>query len=361
MVAAIALLLACGDAGVDPPPPEPADAAELQRLVDSTIVALGIPGAVVGVREAGGAETLIASGVDDLASGHAMDVRDRFRVGSVTKAMVATVALQLVDEGRLRLSDSLAHWLPGIVPGARIITVRQLLDHTSGLADYADDAAFASDVRANPARAWAPAELVTAANRAGPVYAPGTPDRWAFAHTNYVLLGLVLERAAGEPLGTLLGRRLLGPLGLANTWLAADPGTPAPFSRGYVDAAGAPAADVAGLVHPSATWAAGAAVSDARDLLALAEAVAAGTLLSAPTQRERIRPVAASGLAGYGLGVQTFGHWVGHAGEFPGYETRMYARPGVGAIVVLTNRTTDGGLGSARLFAAVRWAVFRGR
>ena len=91
---------------------------------------------------------------------------DRFRVGSITKSFVATVLLQLAGEGKLRLNDSLGRWVPGLVPDGRTITIRELLQHTSGLYDYVSDAAFRTAVLANPLRVWTPKQLVKIARLA---------------------------------------------------------------------------------------------------------------------------------------------------------------------------------------------------
>jgi D-alanyl-D-alanine carboxypeptidase len=118
---------------------------------------------------------------------------------------------------------------------------------------------------------------------------------------------------------------------------------------------------VSGLVDPSSVWAAGAVVSNVPDLMKWSEALASGALVSASSRQAQVKPILVSGVAGYGLGVKTFGGWVGHSGEIAGYESMMYTRPGVGTIVVLVNASTADGLASLRIFDAVRWEVFVGR
>jgi D-alanyl-D-alanine carboxypeptidase len=152
---------------------------------------------------------------------------DRFRIGSVTKSFVATVVLQLVGEGRLGLDDPLERWLPGAVPGGERITIRQLLNHTSGLYNYTD--ALLGPLLAKPtrqayqqlaARSFAPRALVAMATRHRPLFPPGT--RFAYSNTNYILLDLVVERVTGARLAAQLHRRIVQPLGLEATEL---PGT----------------------------------------------------------------------------------------------------------------------------------------
>ena len=134
----------------------------------------------------------------------------RFRVGSITKTLVAALVLDLVQDGSLRLDDTVARWLPGLVPQGTAITVKQLLRHTSGIADYVDDPRV---LRAGTR--WRPEELVRIAIAQGPAGKPG--ERFAYASTNYVVLGMVAERAGGAPLATLLTRRIFAPLRLRET------------------------------------------------------------------------------------------------------------------------------------------------
>src|SRR5204863_5015382 len=131
------------------------------------LVAAGIPGAVVLVRD-GVSTTRFASGFGNLRTKTPMRAVDRFRVGSITKSFVATVALQLVAEGKLGLDDSVEQRLPGLVPNGRSITVRQLLGHTSGLFDYGGDPNWLAAAFAHPFRDRKPRELVPAATRHTP-------------------------------------------------------------------------------------------------------------------------------------------------------------------------------------------------
>ena len=137
---------------------------------------------------------------------------DRFRVGSVTKSFMATVLLQLVGERKLRLDDSLERWLPGVVPNGRSITVRELLQHTSGLYDYVDDSAFRTAVLANPLRVWTPRQLVRIAVSHHPLFRPGR--RWSYSNTNYILAGLVIQAVTHRTVAAELRNRIFRPLDL---------------------------------------------------------------------------------------------------------------------------------------------------
>ena len=133
----------------------------------------------------------------------------------MTKTFVATVVLQLVGEGKAQLSDPVEHWVPGLVPQGRAITLRQLLNHTSGLYDYTDDPAYTRSRIANPRRVWQPRQLVTIAVRHKPLFRPGSD--WAYSNTNYVLLGLVAEAVTSRSLVDELRSRIFRPLGLSST------------------------------------------------------------------------------------------------------------------------------------------------
>ncbi len=133
---------------------------------------------------------------------------------------VSTVLLQLVDEKRVTLDNTLSTWLPE-VPNSDKVTLGQLAQMTSGYADYVQDPGFVAAVYADPFRTWTPEELAAMGTSKPLFYTPGT--NWNYAHTNYVLLGLALERITGIALDRLIQQRVLTPLGLRNT---ADPGTP---------------------------------------------------------------------------------------------------------------------------------------
>jgi D-alanyl-D-alanine carboxypeptidase len=324
------------------PAPDP---ATLQRLVDGVVEA-GAPGAVALVRTGHGTWQG-ASGLGDLTARRPARPSDRFRIGSVTKSFVATVVLQLVGEGKLQLDDALERWLPGAVPGGDHITIRQLLNHTSGLYNYTDD--LLGPLLAKPtrqayqqlaARRFAPRALVAMATRHRPLFPPGT--RFAYSNTNYILLGLVVERATGARLAVQLHQRIFQPLGLADTEL---PGTQRRIrgrhAHGYAppDRAWLPSDGPAGLVdvtqaNPSWAWAAGAMVSSAADLARFYQALLSGRLLSPELLKAMQTTIDASEQfgagAGYGLGLMRLGLgcggqvW-GHGGEIAGYATLAFS------------------------------------
>ena len=185
----------------------------LERIV-KRLVRDGAPGALAEVRTRTRVRRA-AAGVSQRQPRVALRTTDRFRAASITKSFVATVVLELVAEGRLSLDDTVEHWLPGLVPNGAAITLRELLNHTSGLFDFGDDQVWNQSRVADPQRIWLPKELIAAAVSHPPYFRPGTA--WHYSNTNYVLLGLIIEAATGRSLGDELRERLLQPLALGAT------------------------------------------------------------------------------------------------------------------------------------------------
>ncbi|WP_242905753.1 serine hydrolase domain-containing protein [Actinomadura terrae] len=251
------------------------------------------------------------------AGEHAPAVQGVFRIGSVTKTFTATVVLQLVGEGRLSLADDVERLLPGAVPdGASGITVRHLLRHTSGLPEYPDESAFEdSGALKDPFRTWTPRALLSAI-KGRPREPLGT---FHYAQTNYVLLGMIIEKVTGMRYATAVEQRVLRPLNLTHTYV---PGTETVLrgrhNRGYV-LDGGRYVDVTAL-NPSIMDAAGRIVSDTRDLAAFQRGL---PRILAPAQINEMRTPTPGG--SYGAGVENIplkcGTFYGHAGGVPGYFT----------------------------------------
>ena len=353
----ISALVVPGSAVASVPPKTPAAQATfraaLERIVDD-----GVPG-VIGLARRGDRLVNTASGLADAATGRLMTTSDRVRVGSITKTFVSTVVLQLVAEDRLRLSDSVARWLPRLVPGGEAITLRELLQHTSGIFDYTADPGFLPAVAANPARVWRPRELVRIAVAHPPLFPPGTS--FAYSNTDYILLGLVVEAATGKPLARELQGRIFTPLGLRGTSLPYEGVTiPVPYAHGYLlNQPGAPGPVDVTAVSPSIAWAAGGIVSTSGDLARFYFALLTGRLLPPPLLRQMLTTAS----AGYGLGIYPVptacGTGWGHTGDFPGYNSYAFTTRNGGrqAIVVVD---ADFSTLSAQQKADIDAAVFAG-
>ncbi|MEU6528237.1 serine hydrolase domain-containing protein [Streptomyces sp. NPDC046928] len=283
------------------------------RAAAEAVVEAGVPGVTVTARDGRGSWSA-TPGVGRIGSGKPRSADDRYRVGSITKTFVATVLLQLEAEGRLSLDDTVEKWLPGLVRGnghdGRRITLRQLLNHTSGVYDYTADDGFVRDHfmkdgflehRYDTKR---PGELVAVAMRHEPQFAPGA--RWSYSNTNYVLAGLVVEKATGHPYGSEVERRIIRPLRLTATSV---PGTrvtmPRPGSRAYgklAETATGPTYDVTEL-NPSIAYAAGEMISDSKDLDRFYTALLRGRLLPREQLNEMTTTVPAVANVRYGLGL----------------------------------------------------------
>jgi D-alanyl-D-alanine carboxypeptidase len=300
----------------------------LQEALDR-LVSDGVPGAIALQRE-GGQEWHTASGVADLTTKRPISATDRFRIGSMTKAYVSTVVLQLVGERRLSLDDSVEHWLPGVVPGGDAITVRQLLNHTSGLYNYTD-VPFYMQMLNDPLKTWRPLELVQRAVAQPPLFAPGTS--WSYSNTNYILLGLIVAAVdkVPAPLQTAspaleVYRRIVAPLGLWRTsFPLTDPDIRGRHAHGYVidppPQWGLPAILDTTRFNPSWAWTAGAIVSTLDDVADFHRALFGGRLLAPDQQRDLETTVAAGAGVDYGLGVLKLqtpcGSAWGHDGAVP--------------------------------------------
>ncbi|GAA2386137.1 serine hydrolase domain-containing protein [Streptomyces glaucosporus] len=284
-----------------------------QQALDA-VVAAGAPGALAQVRDRRGTWTG-SSGVADVETERPRLRPDRFRIGSITKTFVATVLLQLQEERRLDLDDPVERWLPGVVRGnghdGRKVTVRQLLNHTSGIYDVTSDRGFQEKVFESGFfehryDTWTPEQLVAIAMEHEPSFAPGTD--WSYSNTNYVLAGMVIEAATGNSYAEEVERRVVRPLGLRATEL---PGTrvtmPRPHGRAYERLGTGEEAQLVDVteINPSVAWAAGEMVSTVDDLNRFLRALLDGRLLSGKSMREMLTTVPTGEGDRYGLGIRT--------------------------------------------------------
>ncbi len=294
----------------------------MQRALDA-VVAAGASSAIVETRDRPG-RWAGTSGTAELGSTRPAPVDGRFRIGSVTKTFVSTVLLQLVAERRLSLDDTVERRLPGLVPNGDGITVRQLLNHTSGLFNYTeamplDGEAFLK-IRY---RYYSPRQLVGIATEHDPYFPPG--QGWHYSNTNYILAGLIIEKVTGHRYGDEITRRILRPLGLRHTSI---PGTstriPGPHAHGYLPV-GDRNVDVTEL-KPSWAWSAGEMISTTADLNRFYAALLGGRLLP-PAQLVAMKttvpvdPGYAYGLGLYSLELPCGLKVWGHDGGIHGYVT----------------------------------------
>jgi D-alanyl-D-alanine carboxypeptidase len=360
-VAALALvtflLTACGSSSRTtvggPCSPKPASAPRVARELRALVKDYGLPGAVAAVCTPAGTAHA-AAGFSDLREQTRMRPTDRFRIASVTKTFVATVVLQLAGEGKLTLRDSVEHWLPGVVPRGREITVRELLNHTSGVSEYFADPRVLKTIERNP-RVVVPVRTLVARAVSHPLdFTPG--HDFGYSNTNYFLLGLIVEKASRRSLEHELESRIVEPLGLGDTTFMGRRARRLPNEmRGYDIEAGGTRSRDATLATLGGAWAAGGIVSSTDDLTRFFSALLGGELLR-PQELRAMKTVAFTA-ADDGLGLFRFHDscrtsW-GHGGSLPGYQTFVRASAdGTRVVVVATNSSSRAGAGALGELAA---------
>ncbi|WP_371495039.1 beta-lactamase family protein [Kitasatospora sp. NBC_00374] len=311
--------------------------SRLDRAIEDVRRQAGIPGVVVGLWMPGKGSYVRATGVADTVTRRPMTTDVFTRIGSETKTFTVTALLELVDDRRIGLDDPISKYIDGVPCGDRI-TLRQLAGMRSGLFPYTADPDFVRALEGDPSRSFTPQEVLAYGFRHDNTFGPG--EMFQYSNTNLVLLGLVVEKVSGLGLADFIHRRVLRPAHLRHTLLPRGAEFPEPHAHGYTDQTlGGEVADTTDW-NPSWAWAAGAMISDLRDLRRWAEVVATGTLLSPETQRERLEvlPTGFPG-TGYGLGVFETGGWIGHNGSIPGYETVAVHLPSQRATLVIMINT----------------------
>lgn len=306
----------------------PATAArpsQLQRDLDA-VVAAGATSATAEI-DTGRHRQWATSGVAEVGSNRPVPANARFRIGSVTKTFVATVILQLVAEHRIGLDDSVASVLPNVLPYANDITIRELLNHTSGVPEVLATLPSPRSAEFLKMRwkTWTDAELVARVADQPVMFTPGTEAH--YSNTNYLLLGMIIEGVTGKPYATAVRDRILRPLHLRDTSVpGTSPFIAGPHTHGYlfIDQQ---LVDIT-AVNPSIMGSAGDMISTTADLNRFFEALFAGRLLPRDLVRE-MRSTVLDSI--YGLGVITYSPSgcritaFGKDGDAPGYSTWSFS------------------------------------
>lgn len=307
----------------------------LQTELDALVARSGVPGASLAVVLADEGRIAITSGLADQEAGRKLEPGDKMLAGSTGKTFVAALALALVHEEKLGLDDAVSDWLGeeswySRLPNAQGIHVRELLNHTSGIPEYYEKQGFVEALVAGPDRTWKPAELIKWVLDDPPLFEPG--EGWSYADTNYIVLGLILERAGKEQVYAAIARRLLVPNGLGATVPSTSrridglvPGTTALWKGAGLS--GRTIVDGAFVIQPQFEWTGGGFASTPTDLAWWAHVLYGGRAFEWEYLPELLDSVPArtGPEERYGLGVQVFptrfGPMHGHGGFFPGYLT----------------------------------------
>lgn len=311
----------------------------LAEVIDSFYTHDSLPGIITGVWTPDFTYKKTV-GKANINSGADRTFDDKIRIGSITKTFVGTVILQLLDSGKIGLDDKLSKYFPDY-PNAENITIRQMMDMTSGIPDYIEYPGVLKSFVYDRTDKYTPAELYAITKSMGPDFPPGT--KWNYSNGNYNILGMIIEMITGSKLESEIDRRIIKPLGLTNTAFPTSPYMEGQYSHGYMrDTLTGEFIDVT-LIDPSIGWAAGAMVSNLPDLRTYAYALAKGTLISAKSQEERLKfinvdsqGILEEDVLKYGLGIFTFGGFIGHNGGIPGFNTTMCYNPELDALIIVS-------------------------
>jgi len=363
IVLSLLLVFTLSSCGGEPEPPAPSFTPEqiqsMQALVEDAMEHQAMPGAVVGVWIPSLGEWTAAFGEADIETGRAMAVSDKVRIASNTKTFVATLVLQLADEGMLGLDDPLEQYIQG-VPYGDEITVRNLLDMTSGIFSFSEDETFLAEFTADPLMEMTPQESLDIALSHPPDFPPG--QGWHYSDTNYEILGMIVEQVTGNAIEDEVRDRIITPLGLTGTSFPTTPDMPEGHAKGYVIGEDWMLEDYT-RVSPSVPWAGGAMISTLEDLRVWAKALATGELLSDEMHREQLSWVNMPGLENvdgkYGLGIMSLDGFQGHNGAIFGFNsTVMYFPEADATIVAITNKSNNSSQESMLIFVGLAKMIF---
>jgi D-alanyl-D-alanine carboxypeptidase len=315
------------------------------------------PGATLGVVLANGESFGLAVGFSNRETKTPMRPTDRMLAGSVGKTFAAATALQLVKEGKIGLDDKIEEYLGrepwfSRLPNAREITIRQLMNHTSGLVRYEFKEQFTKDLTAKPEKFWQPAELVAYLLGEKAPFEAG--KGWDYSDTNYIVLGMIIEKVTGRKFYDEANGRLLKPLKLTNT-IPQD----GPRLKGVVQGYAGPTNPFGGkdamiedgkfVINPQFEWTGGGYASTSQDLARWARMIYEGQAFSPDLLPQVLEGVPAPMLGRetrYGLGViirkTSAGLSYGHSGFFPGYMTDMMYFPDQKIAVAVQVNTSVG-------------------
>jgi D-alanyl-D-alanine carboxypeptidase len=309
----------------------PAIQAKLRQAVNGFVGTGKFPGLLVGISSPQGS-FLYAAGYSNVATHAPLQANEVLRIGSITKTFTATVILQLAQQGKLSLNDPLSKYEPQI-PNASSITIRELLNMTSGIRHGSSPFPSAQ----NPQKSLTPQQVIANTVKHPLLFAPGT--KYSYSDTGYLILGEVATKVTATDIGTLIQRQILTPLGLHHTVYAPGPPLPSPTAHGY--------RYVHGQAQDTTSWnegwagSAGTMASTLADLEAWAPALATGKgILSPSMQQQRLQMVNTGQGISYGLGIAQITGFFGHDGEVVGYNATMLYSPQANATLVVMGNTS---------------------
>lgn len=345
------LLIAAMAAALTAAPAKAAKLGAATKLVNQSLKRLvqtegGPPGAIALIERRGERRRTIKAGFGNLTPQERPKPNDHMRIASVAKAFSGAVALSLVEEGRITLDTTIGQRLPDLPAAWHPVTLRQLLNHTSGVPDYTLDPDFQATVSADPQAHLTPRQLLDFAADQPLNFAPGSS--YLYSNSDNIIVGLMAEAATGTPYETLLATHVYAPLGLKNTSLPTTSAIPEPFIHGFDITFGEPPEDISTAINPAGAWASGGIVSTPADLNRFVRGYVGGQLFGKELKSQQFQfvrgnsdpPGPGSNFAGLAIFKYdtNCGTIFGHTGSFPGYTQFIAAkRNGQASVTVSAN------------------------
>lgn len=356
-VVALAVLLPAADAVAQTNQAERAIEQRLNRIVGADG---GPPGAIATLRR-DGRTTVLSAGRADVRRSESPQANDSMRIASVAKAFSGAVALRLVQQGTLGLDDTIAQRRPDLPAQWGAVTVRQLLNHTSGVPDYTRSSGFARQLETAPRARVAPSTIIDWVRTDPLLFAPGR--RYRYSNTDNIVVALIAETATGKTYDRLLREIVFRPANLRRTSLPTTINVPSPRIRGYVASGDGRLEDVTTAISPTGAWASGGILSTPNDLGRFIRADLGRRFFGAAQQRQQLRFVRGAssppgpGRNAAGLAIFRYttrcGTVYGHTGSFPGYTQWVAAnRSGSRSVTTTFNLSAP----TPRLLAQIRAA-----
>lgn len=326
----------------------------LQSTLDSIVKEQKLPGATAAVVLADGQLISLASGYADKELKMAMPLGGQMLLGSVGKIFVSAVALQLIDEGKIQLNDQVSSYFTGVdwyeqMPNAQDLTIKSLLNHTSGLPRYVFAPDFIDAIEKDPMRSWTPAECLAIIAGEAPKHPVG--GGWGYSDTNYILLGIIIEKVTGSTYYAQLEKRIISPYHLRSTYPSTQRELPG-LTQGYIGEnnffklPNKVVKDGLYAMNPQFEWTGGGLVTNVEDLAYFIKWLHTDKVVSPAIYQKLIEAVdfrtGKAATTGYGLGTfvwnNSSGLSFGHGGIMPGFFTQVeFAQHGGYAIAIQVN------------------------
>jgi len=339
--------------------------SKLQKQLNAIVESAAGPPGIAMLIDRGAHTEFFSAGTAEVGKQRLPSPTAAFRIASVSKGFNAYLAAKLIDDGALSIDATLGEKIPGVLPAAEGVNLRQLLQHTSGLADYIRAPSFIEQLIADPARYFSPPQL-TEFVRGDPLeFAPGS--KYHYSDTDNIAAGLIEERVSGLSYEQLLRGRVFAPLKMRDSSLPRTVEMPRPYMHGYEVEPGEKPEDVSELINPAGAWASGGIVSTPLDMARFARRYVPTVLATSPVEGPFYRgssspPGPGKNFAGLGIFryVTGCGTVYGHTGSFPGYRIFVAASPdGKRSVVFVANSQIVPGQGSEKISKEITQAQAR--